>query len=100
MGPDLKSHAYFLPYATDYDDLTSQQVRMIQSGYEYRLSQKIEQVDEDGIKYDLAERLRVQIGFYPFTGKKDLIDAASRIYDLDPRAPAWVDDGPIEPEEV
>jgi hypothetical protein len=100
LGPDLKSHAYHLPHPTDYDELTSQQVRMIAGGYEYRLSQKIEQTDENGLKYDLAERLRLQVGFYPFTGKKDLIDAVSRIYDLDPRAPQWVDDGPIEPDEV
>jgi hypothetical protein len=100
LGPDLKMHAYFLPYPTDYDALTSSQVRMIQAGYEYRLAQKIEQEDENGLKYDLAERLRLQVGFYPFTGLKDLIDAVSRIYDLDPRAPSWVDEGPIEPDEV
>jgi len=100
LGPDLKAHAYFLPYETDYENLTSAQVRMIQSGYEYRVAQKIEAEDENGITYDLAERLRLQVGFYPYTGKKDLIDAVSRIYDLDPRAPSWVDSGPIEPDEV
>jgi len=99
LGPDLKSHAYFLPHATDEDELTPMQVRMIASGYEYRLSRKIECQDEHGQKYDLAERLRLQVGFYPFTGKKDLIDAVARIYDMDPRPPSWVDSGPIEPDE-
>jgi hypothetical protein len=100
LGPDLKAHAYFLPHPTDEDALTAKQVRMIAAGYEYRLSRKIEREDENGVTYDLAERLRVQVGFYPFTGLKDLIDAVSRIYDLDPRAPSWVDEGPLEPEEV
>ncbi len=101
MGPDLKAHAYFMPYPTDEDDLTAAQVRMIASGYEYRLARKIEATDENGIKYDLSERLRLQVGFYPFTGKKDLIDAVSRIYDMDPRPPSWGgDDGQTEPDEV
>ena len=74
---------------------------MIASGYEYRLARKIEPEDENGQKYDLSERLRLQVGFYPFTGKKDLIDAVSRIYDLDPRPPSrGGDDGPTEPDEV
>lgn len=101
LGPDLKAHAYHVPYPTDEDDLTPAQVRMIASGYEYRLAHKIEAQDENGLTYDLTERLRLQVGFYPFTGKKDLIDAVSRIYDLDPRPPSWGgDDGPTEPDEV
>ncbi len=101
LGPDLKMHAYHLPYPTDEDELTPQQVRMIAAGYEYRLARKIEATDENGIKYDLSERLRLQVGFYPFTGKKDLIDAVSRIYDMDPRPPSWgADDGATEPDEV
>jgi hypothetical protein len=101
LGPDLKAHAYFLPHPTDEADLTAVQVRMIASGYEYRLSRKIEAQDENGQTYDLSERLKLQVGFYPFTGKKDLIDAVSRIYDLDPRPPSWGgDDGPTEPDEV
>jgi hypothetical protein len=101
LQPDFKSHAYFLPHPTDYDELTPAQVRMIASGYEYRLSQKIEQTDENGQKYDLSERLRLQVGFYPFTGLKDLIDAVSRVYDMDPRPPSRTgDDGQTEPDEV
>lgn len=100
LGPDFKSHAYFVPYPTDDEHLTPQQVRMIASGYEYRLSQPIIQLDEHQQKYDLTERFRMQVGFYPFTGLKDLIDAVARIYDMEPRIPAWVDHGPIEPDEV
>lgn len=98
LGPDLESHAYFVPYATDEEALTPAQVRMIQAGYEYRVSKRILRRDENGIEYDLTERLRMQIGYYPFTGLKDLIDAVSRIYDMEPRAPQWVNDGPVEPD--
>jgi hypothetical protein len=100
LGPDIKSHAYFVPHPTDEDDLTPMQVRMIASGYEYRLSQRILQRDENGVEYYLTERYRMQVGFYPFTGHKDLIDAVARIYDMDPRTPSWREEGPTEPDEV
>lgn len=100
LGPDIKSHAYFIPHPTDEDELTPQQVRMIAAGYEYRLSQCILQRDEHGQEYDLTERFRLQVGFYPFTGRKDLIDAVARIYDMDPRTPQWREEGPLEPDEV
>jgi hypothetical protein len=100
LGPDLKMHAYFLPHPTDEDELTDEQVRAINAGYSYRISRKILQRNEHGLEYDLAERLRMQVGFYPFTGLKDLIDAVARIYDLDPRPPSAIDSGPIEPDEV
>jgi hypothetical protein len=40
----------------------------------------------------------MQVGYYPFTGLKDLIDAVSRIYDLDPRPPEYIDSTILEPE--
>lgn len=100
LGPDIKTHAYFVPHPTDEDDLSPIQVRMIESGYEYRLSRAILQRDEHGLEYDLTERFKLQVGFYPFTGLKDLIDAVARIYDMDPRTPQWREDGPTEPDEV
>lgn len=98
--PDIRSHAFFLPYPTDDDNLTPQQVRMIQAGYEYRLAQKILKRDENGLLYDLSDRFKLQVSFYPFTGLKDLIDAVSRIYDLEPRAPEYVDSTILEPEHL
>lgn len=98
--PDIRSHAFFLPYPTDEDSLTPQQVRMIQAGYEYRLAQKILKRDENGVLYDLSERFKLQVSFYPFTGLKDLIDAVSRIYDLEPRAPEYIDSTILEPEHL
>lgn len=100
LGPDFKSHSYFIPYPTDEDKLTPMQVRMIAAGYEHRLSLPILQVDENGQEYDLVKRFVMQVGFYPFTGLKDLIDAVARIYDMDPRPPPGLNSGPTEPDEV
>jgi hypothetical protein len=98
--PDIRSHAFFLPYPTDEDNLTPMQVRMIQAGYEYRLASKILKRDENALLYDLSDRFKLQVSFYPFTGLKDLIDAISRIYDLEPRAPEYVDSTILEPEHL
>ena len=37
---------------------------------------------------------------YPFIDRKDLIDAVSRIYDMDPRGPEWIDSQVLEPDVV
>ena len=98
--PDIKGHNLFLPYepTDDEPDLTPAQQRMVSSGYDYRIARPIIQRDENGELYNLSERFRLQVGYYPFTGLKDLIDAVSRIYDMEPRPPQYVDSQILEPE--
>lgn len=98
LSPDIKTHRIFIPYPTDEENLTPKQVRMVQGGYEYRLAQKIVRKDENAHAYDLAERFKMQVHFFPFGGLKDLIDAFSRIYDMDPRPPEHIDSTILEPE--
>ncbi len=98
LGPDFRSHRFYLPYPTDSDRLTKAQSRMQAEGYGYRVAQPIKRKDEAGQVYDLAERLRMQVHYFPFGGLKDLVDAVSRIYDLDPRGPVHVDQDALEPE--
>jgi len=98
LGPDFRSGRFYLPYATDSDRLTKAQARMASEGYAYRVSQTIKRKDEAGQVYDLSERLRMQVHYFPFGGLKDLVDAVSRIYDLDPRGPIVIDQEALEPE--
>ena len=100
LVPDIRGHRFYLPYPTDDNNLTRTQRAMISSGYEYRVSRRILRKDENGIRYDLSERLRLQISFFPYGGLVDIIDAASRIYDLDPVTPQVVDLSQVEPEYV
>jgi hypothetical protein len=95
--PDVRSHAFFLPYATDDESITPHQVRMIAAGYEHRVSSKIVHLDQEGKLYDLSQRFKVQMSMYPFIERKDLIDAISRIYDLEPRPPQFIDSQLLEP---
>jgi hypothetical protein len=98
LVPDIKGHRFYLPYPTDERRLTSVQQRMVAQGYEYRLAHQIRRTDENGAVYDVTERFRLQVSFFPFGGLKDLVDAASRIYDIDPVVPQYVDQSSLEPE--
>jgi hypothetical protein len=98
LTPDLSRHRFYLPYPTDPDRLTSKQREFDESGYGYRISHRIRRRDQDGKIYDVTERLRMQFAFFPFCDKKDLIDATSRIYDLEVRPPVYVDSSTLEPE--
>jgi hypothetical protein len=97
LTPDLKTSKIMLPYNTDPKNLTRNQRSMIEQGYSYRVSQPIKRMDENGKSYNLAESLKTQFHFFPF-GKKDLIDAFSRIYDMEPKAPSYNEPRYIEPE--
>jgi len=98
LVPDVRGHRLYLPYPTDDKALTRTQRNMIASGYEYRLSRPITRKDENDQKYDLADRLKLELSFFPFGGLKDLPDALSRIYDLEPVTPEVVDYTALEPE--
>jgi hypothetical protein len=98
LVPDIKGHRFYLPYPTDDERLTSTQQRMMAQGYEYRLSRQIRRVDENDRIYDVTERFRLEISYFPFGGNKDLVDAASRLYDIEPVAPSVVDETELEPE--
>lgn len=98
--PDVRSHAFFGPYPTDDESITPYQVRMLSAGYEHRIASRIIQRDQDGEHYDLWERFKLQLSMYPFIDRKDLIDAVSRIYDLEPRPPEFIDSQILEPDVV
>lgn len=96
LGPDLRSHKIFIPI--DSKTLTKQQEMCKNSGQEFRIAKPIRKKDSDGNIYDLSKMLKEQIMFYPFAPLKDLIDATSRIYDMNPRPPVIIDDTELEPE--
>lgn len=100
LTPDLRSHKFFLPYDTDPANLTSLQLKFSRTGYEFRIAKPIKRKDENDRVYDLTKEFKLQTHFFPFGGKVDLIDAVSRIYDLEPRAPTYAEPGYLEPEFV
>ncbi len=122
LGPDFRSHKFFLPAVilkggkpcywklepgtagglelklTEQQGLTSLMNRVVNEGSPSRVAKPIGKVDSDGNLYDLTRQFIEQQMLYPFSQLKDLIDAASRIYDMEPRPPILIDDKELLPE--
>ena len=65
-----------------------QEKRAIANGERWRTFEPLRRIDEDTNIYDLTRIFMEEFSFFPFAPRDDLIDATSRIYDLDPIAPA------------
>jgi hypothetical protein len=100
LGPDLRSHKFFIPYDTDEKKHTTMQREMINAGFRHRVSQSIRRKDENDKLYNLVEQFKMQVHYFPFSGLKDLVDAASRIYDMEARPPRLNEPSYAEPEYV
>ena len=100
LGPDFRQAKFFLPYETDPDKLTSLQAKTVHGGHPYRIARPIRRKDGDGNIYDLSVQFKEQVHYFPFGTLKDLVDAASRIYDMDARPPVIYEPGSLEPEIV
>ena len=98
LGPDLRAHKFFVPYDTKEGMLTAIQRRFAASGLSYRVARPIRRKASDGTMYDVTVDLKMQIHFFPFGGKVDLIDALSRLYDMAPTAPRADEPSYAEPE--
>lgn len=100
LGPDFRQHKFFLPYPTDPAKLTSHQTRIAQGGHPYRLSRPIRRKDSEGNVYDLSVQFKEQVHYFPFGGLKDLVDAASRLYDMAAKPPVMINEFYLEPEFI
>lgn len=57
------------------------------NGEHWRIMDPLRRLDQDGNIYDLTRVFFEEFSFFPFSPRKDLIDATSRIYDMEPTAP-------------
>jgi hypothetical protein len=76
--------------------------RMKERGQGYLTAQSIKRKNESGEIYDLTRELIDEMTFFPFAQHDDLIDATSRIYDMEPMAASVVEELPDEriPEDA
>lgn len=68
-------------------DYTKAQRAMIASGAKHRIVTALKRRDENGDIYDLTRAFIEEAVFHPFAPHDDLIDACSRIYDMEPKSP-------------
>ena len=97
LGPDIKSHRIWVPHFTDKKRYTSMQREALASGQSAFIARPIVRRDENGRIYDFTERLLQQVNDFPYTSKKDIVDALSRLYDLDLRIPMRYEQSDLEP---
>jgi hypothetical protein len=67
--------------------LTARQMEMHRGGTTYRIVTALKRRDETGGIYDLTKMFIDELVRHPFAKYDDLIDAASRIYDINPYPP-------------
>jgi hypothetical protein len=79
--------------------LTSQQIRIIEGGGEDLVSRAIKCADQEDKMYDLTCWFIEEYKTFPFGAFKDMIDATSRVYDMDVRGPTVIDAASLEPAE-
>lgn len=96
--PDFQNWRFFLPYE---GDMTSLQRETINAGQDYLISKPIKAIDETKKVYNLCKwLLENEYIYFPHTTQKDLLDAMSRLYDLDPQAPVTYDETDVYPDVV
>lgn len=96
LQPQFVAHKFHLPAIVD--GVTRRQREAIEAGQGYRVFKPVQCRDEDGNIYSLNKGFLDEYLTYPFSTKKDFIDATSRIFDMEPLAPIIVDERLLEPE--
>lgn len=96
LEPKFRGGKFFLSAAVEQE--TSAQRRMRESGQAHRIFTPVKRVDENGKAYALNRVFLDEYLTFPFSPTKDFVDAASRIYDMEPRPPVIVDERALEPE--
>jgi hypothetical protein len=80
-----------------YDVESNAQKQCRARGEAFRILKPIKRKDHEGQLYDLKHDFLVQFRVYPFISHEDLLDAASRIYDMEALPPTIVDEKQLSP---
>jgi hypothetical protein len=67
---------------------TNEMQALEKGGEAYRILKPIVRLDEDRKPYDLTAALIEEMEYFPFAPKDDLVDALSRLYDMEPIPPS------------
>jgi len=77
---------------------TANQKKVREGGQAFRIFNPVKRRDHEGNIYSLNKGFLEEYLTYPFSAKKDLIDATSRLYDMEPVPPIHIDERALEPQ--
>lgn len=96
LEPAFRAGRFFLPAVVQGETTRQQQVK--RDGQTFRIYSPVHRRDEEGRIYSLNKNFLEEFLTFPFCAHDDLIDAVSRIYDINPVPPIIVDERALEPE--
>ena len=96
LQPDFMGRRFFLSAYTPTE--TANQKRIREQGQSFRIFKPVSKRDHEGNVYRLNAGFLEEFLSYPFSAKKDLIDSVSRIYDMAPTPPVFIDERMTDPE--
>ena len=96
LEPDFRAGRFYLPAVVAGE--TKLQTAMRAQGQAFRIYEPTRRVDEEGRPYSLNKNFLDEYLVFPFSQHDDLIDAMSRIYDIEAVPPIIVDETMLEPE--
>lgn len=96
LQPAFISRRFYLAAVTQGE--TANQKRIREQGQPFRIFKPVMRRDHEGNLYSLNKGFLEEFLTYPFSSKKDLIDAVSRVYDMSPVPPIIIDERALEPE--
>lgn len=96
LYPDFAHGKFYLSMQTDGE--TANQRRMIADSQPWRILKPTKRRDHEGNVYSLNKHFLDEYLVFPFSVHDDLLDACSRLYDMDYVPPVIIDERLLEPE--
>jgi phage terminase large subunit-like protein len=96
LQPDFMAHKFYMAAVVQGE--TANQKRITEQGQSFRVFRPVNRRDHEGNVYSLNKGFLEEFLTYPFSSKKDLIDACSRLYDMEPCPPIIIDERMLDPE--
>jgi phage terminase large subunit-like protein len=96
LEPDFRGGKFILPRPMLVESEAQKQMRAM--GQEHRIFSPVRRKDQDRRVYSMFDLFVNEYLVFPYAQHDDLLDATSRIYDMDPRPPEIINEADCYPE--
>jgi hypothetical protein len=98
LVPYVRSNRFYLPEVPrDPRALSKRQEAVVAAGQAFRVYKPTRRTDHQGRIYSLNDVFAAERASYPYSVHDDFLDACSRLFDIEPRAPIHIPDSALEP---